>query len=134
MKLHFADCVLDTATLSLTRGGAPVAVEPQVFDLIRLLAEQSDRVVTRDELVVAVWGGRIVSESAISARVAAARRAVGDDGKRQALIRTIARRGLQMSVPVTHSEPEVGESSSPYPRVSQGALDVHYASSLAATR
>lgn len=87
--------------MTLLRSGAPVAMEPQVFDLIRLLAENPGRVVTRDEIVEAVWGGRIVSESAISARIAAARRAVGDDGKRQAVIRTVARRGLQMVAEVT---------------------------------
>ncbi|MGI3184832.1 alpha/beta fold hydrolase [Nioella aestuarii] len=96
MRHVFADCELDTDTLTLTRQGRPVTVEPQVFDLIRLLAENSGRVVTRDEIIEVVWKGRIVSESAISARIAAARKAVGDDGKQQAVIRTVARRGLQM--------------------------------------
>lgn len=101
MTHAFADCLLDTDRLTLTRAGAPVAVEPQVFDLIRLLVENPDRVVTRDEIVATVWGGRIVSDSAISARIAAARKALGDDGKAQRVIRTVARRGLQMAIPVT---------------------------------
>ena len=101
MRHAFADCLLDTGTLTLTRSGAPVPVEPQVFDLIRLLVENPGRVVTRDEIVERVWGGRIVSESAISARIAAARKAVGCDGKRQAVIRTVARRGLQLLAEVT---------------------------------
>lgn len=96
MRHVFADCELDTDSLTLTRSGRPVTVEPQVFDLIRLLVENPGRVVTRDEIVDVVWKGRIVSESAISARIAAARKAVGDNGKRQAVIRTVARRGLQM--------------------------------------
>lgn len=100
MRFSFADCSMDTETLSLTRSGRPVAVEPQVFDLIRLLAENAGRVVSRDEIVDAVWGGRIVSDSAISARIAAARKAVGDDGKAQRVIRTVARRGLQMAAGV----------------------------------
>ena len=104
MRHAFADCLLDTETLTLTRSGAPVSVEPQVFDLIRLLVENPGRVVTRDEIVEEVWKGRIVSESAISARIAAARRAVGCDGKTQAVIRTVARRGLQMVAEV-HREP-----------------------------
>ncbi|WP_283053766.1 alpha/beta fold hydrolase [Thetidibacter halocola] len=82
------------------RSGSLVAVEPQVFDLIRLLLENAGRVVTRDEIVEHVWKGRVVSESAISARIAAARKALGDDGKTQAVIRTVARRGLQCVVPV----------------------------------
>lgn len=96
MKFAFAGHVLDTDGLSLHRDGTPVAVEPQVFDLIWLLARNAGRVVSRDEIVAAVWDGRIVSESAISARIAAARKALGDTGKDQAVIRTVARRGLQM--------------------------------------
>lgn len=102
MRHSFADCLLDTESLTLTRQGAAVAVEPQVFDLIRLLVENAGRVVSRDEIIETVWGGRIVSESAISARIAAARKAVGDDGKAQRVIRTVARRGLQMVAEVTH--------------------------------
>ena len=105
MRFQFGDCEIDTDTLSLTRGGTPVAIEPQVFDLIRLLAENADRVVTKDEIIDVVWGGRIVSESAISARVAAARKALGDDGKRQDIIHTVARRGLQMVAEVTTETP-----------------------------
>lgn len=56
--------------------------------------------VALDEIVEAVWGGRIVSESAISSRIASARKAVGDDGQRQAVIRTVQKRGLKMAVPV----------------------------------
>ena len=101
MRYCFDDCILDTMNLTLCRGGTAVPVEPQVFDLLQLLAENSGRVVTRDEIVAVVWGGRIVSESAISARIAAARKAVGDDGKRQHVIRTVMRRGLQMVADVT---------------------------------
>ena len=81
-------------------GGREVAIEPQVFDLLRLLVESPARLVTRDEIVDKVWGGRIVSESAISARIAAARKAVGDDGKRQEFIRTHHGRGLEFVMPV----------------------------------
>ena len=109
MEFCFADCILDDATCVLMRAGVPVAVEPQVFDLLLLLAQNADRVVTKDEIIDAVWGGRIVSESAISARIAAARKAVGDDGKRQSVIRTVARRGLQMSAELTTKAPETGE-------------------------
>ena len=104
MEYRFADCVLDAARRRLVRAGAEVAVEPQVFDLLTLLAQAPDRVVSKDEIVEAVWGGRIVSESAISARIAAARKAVGDDGARQAVIRTVARRGLQMVAAVSVSQ------------------------------
>ena len=111
MEFHFSDCVLDDARRSLTRADTPVAVEPQVFDLLLLLARNADRVVTRDEMVDVVWAGRIVSESAISARIAAARKAVGDSGKRQAVIRTVARRGLQMSAEVSRNDATLSENS-----------------------
>ena len=101
MKYRFDNCILDAARRTLTRADHRVAVEPQVFDIILLLARNAERMVTRDELIKVVWGGRIVSESAISARIAAARKAVGDDGKRQAVIRTVARRGLQMATEVS---------------------------------
>lgn len=100
MIYRFADCLLDTDRHALSLGGSEVHVEPQVFALIRLLAESGGRLVTRDEIVAGVWDGRIVSEATISARISAARVAVGDDGQRQAVIRTVTRRGLQMAVPV----------------------------------
>lgn len=101
MEHHFADCTLDDARLTLTRGGSAVAVEPKVFDLIHLLVRNAGDLVTRDRMVEEVWGGRIVSESAISACIASARKAVGDTGKAQAIIRTIARRGLMLVADVS---------------------------------
>ncbi len=97
---RFADCALETASRRLTRGGEEVAIEPQVFDLLQLLLDNRGRLVNREEMVDAVWNGRIVSESAISARIAAARRAVGDDGKRQQIIRTHHGRGLELTAEV----------------------------------
>lgn len=104
MRYAFADCVLDTDSQTLVRGGRQLPVEPQVFDLLRLLVSNPGRLVTRDEIVDVVWGGRIVSDSAISARIAAARKAVGDDGKAQRLIRTVARRGLRFEGKVAAEE------------------------------
>lgn len=123
MRFAFALCVLDTDRLTLERQGMSVAVEPQVFDLIRLLVENAGRVVTRDEILETVWGGRIVSESAISARIAGARKAVGDDGKRQDVIRTIARRGLQMVAKVQTS---AADTVAPLPSERQAAQRIRY--------
>ena len=91
----FADCVLDVARRELTRDGGPVALEPQVFDLLVHLVRHPDRVVTRDELIEAIWGGRIVSESAVTTRLNAARKAIGDSGAEQRLIRTLSRKGIR---------------------------------------
>ena len=95
MTFEFSDCVLDPVAHTLTRGSELQAIEPQVFDLLLLLVKNAGVLVTKDQMVDEIWNGRIVSESAISARVAAVRRAVGDDGKQQAIIKTVPRRGLQ---------------------------------------
>src|SRR5258705_5247238 len=95
VQFHFSDHVLDVNLRELTRGGESVAVEPQVFDLLIHLIQNRDRVVTKDDLIETVWDGRIVSESTLTSRINAARRAVGDSGKDQAVIRTIARKGFR---------------------------------------
>jgi pimeloyl-ACP methyl ester carboxylesterase/DNA-binding winged helix-turn-helix (wHTH) protein len=87
--------MLDTARRELRRDGRAVAVEPQVFDLIEFLIRHRDHVVSRDDLIAGVWGGRIVSESTLATRINAARKALGDDGTAQRLIKTIARKGVR---------------------------------------
>jgi adenylate cyclase len=91
----FEDYVLDTNRRELRRGPALLAVEPQVFDLLVFLVCNRDRVVSRDDLLAAVWGGRIVSESTIATRINAVRRVIGDNGEQQRLIRTIIGRGVR---------------------------------------
>ncbi|WP_299898835.1 alpha/beta fold hydrolase [uncultured Ruegeria sp.] len=93
-KYKFGSFVLDPEQHSLMHSGAPVSIEPKVFDLLLLLVKNAGELISRDTLIERIWQGRIVSESAISACVAAARRAVGDDGQSQAVIRTVARRGF----------------------------------------
>src|SRR5262249_33432332 len=75
--------------------GALVPVEPQVFDLIVFLIRNRDRVVSKDNLIAGVWDGRIVSDSTLASRINAARRAIGDNGEQQRLIRTAARNGIR---------------------------------------
>lgn len=86
---------LDCARFELRRSGQRVHVEPQVLSLLILLAENTDRLVSKDEIIARIWDGRIVSESAVSARIKAARKAIGDDGKDQRLIRTIHGKGFR---------------------------------------
>lgn len=95
LQYRFNDIELDTASMELRCAGASRVVEPQVFDLLRVLTEYRDRVVSRDDLISCVWNGRIVSETTISARINAARRAVGDTGSRQSVIKTVSRRGYR---------------------------------------
>ncbi len=104
MQFLFAGHTLDTDRRELRRGSQPIAVEPQVFDLLIYLLDNRDHVVSKDDLIASVWGGRIVSDSTLTSRVNAARRAIGDSGDEQKLIRTIARKGLRFAGEVhTHS-------------------------------
>ena len=95
MKFSFDNHILDTDLRELRRGRELVAIQPQVFDLLVHLLKHRDHVVTRDDLIALVWGGRIVSDSTLDSRINAARNAVGDNGKEQRLIRTIPRKGLR---------------------------------------
>ena len=95
MQFLFADHTLDTDRRELRRGSASVALEPQVFDLLVYLVENRDRVVSKDDLIASVWGGRIVSDSTLTSRINAARIAVADNGEDQRLIRTLARKGFR---------------------------------------
>ncbi|MGB9040983.1 MAG: winged helix-turn-helix domain-containing tetratricopeptide repeat protein [Pseudolabrys sp.] len=95
MQFLFGDHTLDDDRRELLRGSEPIAVEPQVFDLLIYLVQNRDRVVSKDDLIASVWGGRVVSDSTLTSRINAARKAVGDSGVKQKLIRTIARKGLR---------------------------------------
>jgi TolB-like protein len=95
MKFFFANQILDTSTRELSREDMPVSLEPQVFDLVVHLMENRDRVVSKEELIEKIWHGRHVAESTLTSRINAARKAVGDSGSAQALIRTIARKGFR---------------------------------------
>ena len=99
-RVIFGDCSLDTVRFELRRGDAVVHVEPQVFDVLAYLIAHRDRVVPKTELLDGVWGDRFVSESALTSRLKAARRAVGDDGRNQRIIRTVHGRGYQFVAPV----------------------------------
>ena len=95
MQFLFRDHLLDIDRRELSRDQVPVSVEPQVFDLVVHLMRNRDRVVTKDELIDKIWHGRSVSESTLTSRINAARKAVGDSGASQALIRTVARKGFR---------------------------------------
>ena len=95
MKFFFSNQVLDTNTRELSREDMPVSLEPQVFDLVVHLMENRDRVVSKEELIDKIWHGRHVAESTLTSRINAARKAVGDSGAEQGLIKTIARKGFR---------------------------------------
>ena len=116
MRFYFADQVLDADRRELLRGTTAVAVEPQVFDLLVHLLQNRDRVVSKDDLIASVWHGRIVSDSTLTNRINAARKAVGDSGEEQRLIRTIARKGVRFVGDVhTDDHPEETERGAGVP-------------------
>ena len=105
MTFAFGDYVLDAGRRELRRSGEPVALEPQVFDILVYLLRNRDRVVSKDDLIEAVWSGRIVSDSAVTTRLNGARKAVGDNGAAQRVIRTIPRKGVRFIAAVREEAP-----------------------------
>src|SRR5262245_42251131 len=107
MLFEIGAYTIDTGQFAIRRGDEPVAVEPQVFDLLVLLIRERDRLVTKDEIFEIIWKGRAVSAAALSSRVKAARKALGDNGKSQRLIRTLHGRGFQFIGAVAEREASV---------------------------
>ena len=111
MVLAFGNHRLDIERRELRRGIELIELEPKVFDLLAFLVQHRDRVVSKDDLLQAVWDGRIVSESALTTRINAARRALGDDGAAQRLIRTFTRKGIRFVGEVTETPAGVGPAA-----------------------
>jgi TolB-like protein len=95
LDFRFSGFEIDIARRELRRASELVPLEPQVFDLLVHLVRNHDRIVSKDDLIEAVWNGRAISEAALSSRISAARRAVGDSGAEQKLIRTLNKRGFR---------------------------------------
>lgn len=124
MRYHLDHAVLDAHSLRLWRNGQPVALEPLVIDLLLYLVRHRDRVVSKSELLDAVWRQRIVTESTLFSHMHAARRALGDDARTHRWIRSVPRRGYQFVGPV-REEPAPGADGSArhagWPRPDTGA-------------
>ena len=126
MILAFAGFELDTRAFELRRHGSVVPLEPQVLEVLAFLVRHRDRLVSKEELLDEVWGDRFVSESALTSRIKAARRAVGDDGSAQAVIRTVHGRGYRFVADVD----ELAGEEHPVPAPPTGAsAPVRYARS-----
>jgi len=122
MVLTFGDHRLDIKRRELRRGDELIELEPKAFDLLAFLVQHRDRVVSKDDLLQEVWGGRIVSESALTTRINAVRRALGDDGTAQRLIRTFTRKGIRFVGEVTEmSDPAAPTASDPPSRTPTAA-------------
>ncbi len=127
MLYIFDDYALDPDRRELRSGATVVAMEPQAFDLLLHLIRHREHVVSRDELIASVWGGRIVSESALSTRINAVRSAVGDRGTEQRLIKTLPRKGVRFVGEVLEEWTPSEANSAGLERRAAGATDVHQA-------
>ena len=110
MNFRFADFEIDAGQQELRRGDEVVHIEPQVFDLLVHLVRNRGRIVSKDELIETIWNGRIVSEAALSSRINAARKAIGDNGNTQTFIKTLHKRGFRFVGEVIDDAPLVPAS------------------------
>jgi pimeloyl-ACP methyl ester carboxylesterase/DNA-binding winged helix-turn-helix (wHTH) protein len=122
MRYRVGGVELDTDTYELRSRGRLIDVEPQVFDVLAHLLANRGRVVTKEELLDAVWGDRFVSESALTTRIKQARAAVGDDGQAQRVIKTVHGRGYRVVAPVDAVAPGPA-APGPLPAAPDAALD-----------
>ena len=120
MIYEFDGCVLDRTTQELRRDGELVHVEPQVLAVLELLVANRDRMVTKIELLDEVWGDRFVSESALTSRIKLARKACGDSGREQRIVKTVHGRGYRFVADVVERRP--GRDAPPAPRAGQPSV------------
>ncbi len=127
--LRFGACLLDLASRQLLCDGKPVAIQPRVFDLLAFLAQNAHRAVDKDELQDAVWPGRVITEAALTRAVMKARKAVGDDANRQAVIQTVHGHGYRFAAevevePPAHAQvaPDAPEASTTVEAVDGGGV------------
>jgi len=132
MTATFETCELSLDRVELRRDGAPVPVEPQVFDVLAYLVTHRDRVVSKHELLDEVWGTRFVSESALTSRIKSARRAVGDTGRDQRIIRTLHGRGYRFVAQVRDDTPRA--DSEPFEQLLERVLQCADPSARHSTR
>lgn len=128
VNFRFGAFAVDTEKLELTNSGEPIAVQPQVFSLLVFLIENSDRVVSKDEIIENVWAGRIVGDGTLNARINALRRALGDDGNAQSMIKTLPRQGFrfvgELDDAIQERPAEPISSTQPLPKASEASIAV----------
>ncbi|MDE5440341.1 hypothetical protein GWG65_02545 [Bradyrhizobium sp. CSA207] len=123
MRFCFENNVLDGDLRELTCGGSAVPLQPQVFDLLLYLVAQRTRVVSKGDLIRQIWSDRIVSDSALNSRINAARKALGDDGATQRLIKTIPRKGFRFVGEVREEVPATPAPAEARPAPARAAAD-----------
>jgi TolB-like protein/tetratricopeptide (TPR) repeat protein len=119
LRYLFEEYEFDTDRRELHRGTDVVAVAPQVFDLLDYLIRHREHVVTKDDLISAIWSGRVVSDAALTTRLNAARCAIGDSGEEQRLIKTLPRKGFRFVGPVLETQETAGAAAAGNPQEPQ---------------
>jgi TolB-like protein len=115
MRYLFEEYAFDTDRRELHRGADVVPLAPQVFDLLDYLIRSRERVVSKDELINAIWNGRSVSDAALTTRLNVARTAIGDSGEQQRLIKTLPRKGFRFVGPVREAQGPTGAATADNP-------------------
>jgi TolB-like protein len=115
LRYLFEEYAFDTDRRELHRGADVVSVAPQVFDLLDYLIRNRERVVSKDDLINAIWNGRSVSDAALTTRLNAARTAIGDSGEEQRLIKTLPRKGFRFVGPVREAQVPAGAATADNP-------------------
>src|SRR5436190_377275 len=113
LRYLFEEYAFDTDRRELHRGADLVSVAPQVFDLLDYLIRNRERVVSKDDLINAIWNGRVVTEAALTTRLNVARTVIGDSGEEQRLIKTLPRKGFRFVGPVLEIQEPAG-AAAPY--------------------
>jgi TolB-like protein len=108
LRYLFEEYAFDTDRRELHRGADVVTIAPQVFDLLDYLIRNRQRVVTKDDLINAIWNGRIVSDGALTTRLNVARSAIGDSGEEQRLIKTLPRKDFRFVATVREAQGPTG--------------------------
>src|SRR3954468_14169212 len=115
LRYCFEEFAFDIGRRELHRGAEVVSIAPQVFDLLEYLIRNRERVVSKDDLINAIWNGRIVSDAALTTRLNAARTAIGDSGEEQRLIKTLPRKGFRFVAPVREAQGSAGTATADNP-------------------
>jgi DNA-binding winged helix-turn-helix (wHTH) protein len=108
LRYLFEEYAFDTDRRELHRGTDAVSITPQVFDLLEYLIRNRNRVVSKDDLIKAIWNGRSVSDAALTTRLNAARTAIGDSGEEQRFIKTLPRKGFRFVGAVREAQEPAG--------------------------
>src|SRR3954447_8804014 len=111
LRYLFEEYAFDTDLRELYRGAHVVTVAPQVFDLLDYLIRNRERVVSKDDLINAIWNGRVVTEAALTTRLNVARTVIGDSGEDQRLIKTLSRKGFRFVGPVLEMQEPAGAAA-----------------------